>query len=91
MTDEEKRNLYSSLTRTEPAMAESLTENRDTNDSASVTETSDSAPQYPSDFRTVMEYINKGQDIPGVENITIEPTNDEIHQSIITKPKKPWE
>lgn len=46
---------------------------------------------YPTDFQTVMDYINKGLEIPGLENITIEATNDAMPNSSIIKPKKPWE
>lgn len=50
-----------------------------------------SEPSYPTTFKQVMECIVKGVDIPGLETITVEPTNDAIADCTIELPKKPWE
>ena len=48
-------------------------------------------PPYPSSFKEVMKCIETGVDIPGIEKITVEPTNEEITKCDASVPKKPWE
>ena len=46
---------------------------------------------YPTSFTQVMECIEKGSEIPGLESVVVEPTHDAIKDSTLTLPKKPWE
>lgn len=55
-------------------------------------EATEDNPPYPSSFKEVMRCIESGVDIPGVEKITVEPTNDKITKcDVVSMPKKPWE
>ena len=49
------------------------------------------SPPYPTSFTQVMECIEKGSEIPGLESVVVEPTHDAIKDSTLTLPKKPWE
>lgn len=50
-----------------------------------------SVPSYPTSFRQVMECIEKGVEIPGLETVVVEPTNDPVTECMLQAPKKPWE
>lgn len=48
-------------------------------------------PPYPTSFKLVMQCIEKGVSIPGLEAIVVEPTNDSLTDCTLDLPKKPWE
>ena len=47
--------------------------------------------KYPASFAEIMELVQKGEPIPGVEELNIEPTNTEPTPSTRPPTKKPWE
>ena len=47
--------------------------------------------KYPASFVEIMELVQKGEPIPGVEELNIEPTNSEPTQCPRLPSKKPWE
>ena len=52
---------------------------------------SEELEQYPASFAEIMELVQKGEPIPGVEELNIEPTNSEPTQCARLPSKKPWE
>ena len=48
-------------------------------------------PQYPLDFTELMGMIQRGEQIPGVEDLNIEPTNSLPTLSQANSVRKPWE
>lgn len=56
-----------------------------------VTNENSSEPSYPLSFYDLMWMIEKGEQIPGVEELDIGPTNEDPTASSICRKKKPWE
>ena len=52
---------------------------------------SEAHEKYPASFAEIMELVQKGEPIPGVEELNIEPTNTEPTRSTRLPTKKPWE
>lgn len=48
-------------------------------------------PKYPSSFLEVMQRVQEGLDIPGVEELHIEATNEPPTEPAATRVKKPWD
>ena len=45
----------------------------------------------PLSFSKVIEMVEKGEKLPGVEELNIEPTNSQVTESQCNRLKKPWE
>ncbi|KAF6037058.1 hypothetical protein EB796_004619 [Bugula neritina] len=48
-------------------------------------------PPRPLSFKQVMEYIERGEEVPGAETIVVEPTNEPVTSCTKELPRKPWE
>nr|XP_006823248.1 PREDICTED: uncharacterized protein LOC102805027 [Saccoglossus kowalevskii] len=48
-------------------------------------------PQYPSSFFDLLQKIEKGEPLPGVEELNIQPTNTPATESSLATKMKPWE
>lgn len=48
-------------------------------------------PKYPASFSEIAKLIEKGEKIPGVEQLNIKPTNTEPTPSTHERVTKPWE
>ena len=47
--------------------------------------------QYPTSFSEIVKIIEKGDTVPGVEHLNIQPTNAEPTPSSMERVPKPWE
>ena len=64
----------------------------DSTDKLREVSTNDTEKQkYPASFSEIMELVQKGEQIPGVLDLNIEPTNALPTESVKPPAKKPWE
>lgn len=56
-----------------------------------ILETEKEPPKYPTSFLEVMELVQSGEKIPGIEEIHVEPTNKPPTTASAMKVKKPWQ
>lgn len=89
MTDEERELLYANLI--------SGFEHDSYNKTSKVTPVGETAaaestnPPYPSSFSEIIDLLQRGESIPGADELVVEATNDTITDSKLDIPKKPWE
>ena len=50
-----------------------------------------SSPQYPESFQEIIDMVQKGLPLPGVEDLNIEPTNTPPTKPCASRLMKPWE
>ncbi|XP_078700343.1 uncharacterized protein LOC144927089 [Branchiostoma floridae x Branchiostoma belcheri] len=62
-----------------------------TGNATSTEEETAGQPSYPTSFADIVQCIQEGREIPGIEKLDIQPINCEPTLSTQTRPPKPWE
>ncbi|XP_070556791.1 uncharacterized protein [Ptychodera flava] len=60
-------------------------------EACSSSQVNETGPQYPSSFFDLLQKIEKGEPLPGVEELNIQPTNTSPLESTMDRKPKPWQ